>query len=352
VNATIQASAPPVITTSVSGVTFGNVVVGQTSTVRRYEVSATNVQSGSLLLTAPAGYEIATSINGPYGSVINIPATGCSVPNTEIFVRFRPMSIGANNSSITHVIGAVTVHVNVSGAGVATQAQAANVLVDNDWATQADVDNDMGPGVRTLGVDASRDLQTAIDIAPNNGVIVLRPGNHPGTNVRVHRPVEIVGEGVDVSIIVPQQNLLNTFPLTGPQTALDAGFDHHHALIIQNNDVIIRNLTIDGDANRDCAARFGVGIITDDRTGVPYRNLMIDNVALRHLYARGVQIFGAGNGNTIANSIIDDICMRNDNDVSVRRQAAGVFISSEGQIFNNSISRTGSGVFAQDDFAG
>ncbi|REJ82829.1 MAG: hypothetical protein DWQ44_01560 [Bacteroidetes bacterium] len=109
----------PEITTTVSNLpSFGNVIVGNSSSEQSYDVSAVFL-TDPLLITAPSGFEISTTSGSGFSSSISLTPSSGTVTATTIYVRFTPNSVGAASGDITHAsTGATTVNVAVSGNGL------------------------------------------------------------------------------------------------------------------------------------------------------------------------------------------------------------------------------------------
>ncbi|TAH40006.1 MAG: hypothetical protein EYC69_12160 [Bacteroidetes bacterium] len=97
---------------------FGNVVVGNSSYEDTYSASGIYL-TDSILITAPAGFEISLTSGSGFGSQISLYPSSGLVPSTLIYVRFTPGSVGAASGNITHTsTGAVQKDVAVSGTGI------------------------------------------------------------------------------------------------------------------------------------------------------------------------------------------------------------------------------------------
>lgn len=110
----------PSISVSVPSLAFGLVEVNTNSSVHQYSLSAVNLSpsSGSITVTAPAGYSVSTNGGSGFASTITVPYTSGTVPSTTIYVRFSPTSLSAYTGSITHAGGtAASVTVSVAGTG-------------------------------------------------------------------------------------------------------------------------------------------------------------------------------------------------------------------------------------------
>jgi hypothetical protein len=114
---------PEIIVSTTTIPDFGNVQIGLSSTEASYTVSGINL-TDSILITAPAGFEISLTSGSGFGSTITLyPAMGV-VSTTTIYVRFTPVANGPASGNIEHTsTGATQKDVAVSGTGT-TCAQA------------------------------------------------------------------------------------------------------------------------------------------------------------------------------------------------------------------------------------
>jgi endonuclease I len=100
---------------------FGNVYNGKVSNVQFYYVSGTNI-NGNVQITAPSNFKVSTDCHSNFQSSLTLNASGGSIAQTRIYVRFYPTSVGSFSGSISHTSsGASSKSVNVSGSGVNSQ---------------------------------------------------------------------------------------------------------------------------------------------------------------------------------------------------------------------------------------
>lgn len=104
----------PSIATSAAGtLNFGTLAVGQTSTPQSYTVTGTNTV-GAITVTAPAQYQVASAVGGPWSGSVSLPAAGGTA-----WVRYAPSSAGAATGNVSHASSfATTVNVPVNGTAV------------------------------------------------------------------------------------------------------------------------------------------------------------------------------------------------------------------------------------------
>lgn len=123
--------ATPTLTATPASLDFGNTTVNTTS-VMNYSLSGIYLSpaAGNITVTAPAGYGVSTSANGPFGPTATVAYTGSTLAATTVYVQFAPASIGALNGTLTNGGGGGTVNVALTGAGAAQLAGITNVGFD------------------------------------------------------------------------------------------------------------------------------------------------------------------------------------------------------------------------------
>ncbi len=114
---TLNDPLPEIFVSTTTIPDFGNVVVGNSSAEATYTVSGINL-SDSILITAPADFEISLTSGSGFGSSITLYPVSGVVGSTLVYVRFTPSSAGFVSADITHTsTGAVQKDVTVSGTG-------------------------------------------------------------------------------------------------------------------------------------------------------------------------------------------------------------------------------------------
>ncbi len=112
---------------------FGNVLVDSTSAEQSYTLSAHTLSpaSGSITITAPAGYEVSTTSGSGFALSKLVAYSGGTLSATTIYVRFKPTAVANYTGNITNTGGgATTENVEVSGNGVTPSGP--NVLQAED----------------------------------------------------------------------------------------------------------------------------------------------------------------------------------------------------------------------------
>jgi len=109
---------PEIMVTTATIPDFGNIVVGNSSPEAVYAVSGIYL-TDSILIEAPAGFEISLTSGSGFTNVISLYPVSGTVSSTAIWVRFTPLAVGAASGDITHKsTGATQKDVAVSGTGI------------------------------------------------------------------------------------------------------------------------------------------------------------------------------------------------------------------------------------------
>lgn len=107
----------PVITVVGGPLAFGGIEPGAASAAQSYSVSGVFL-SADIVVTAPADFQVALALGGPWLSGLNLTPTSGSVSSTTVYVRFVPTSLGAAGGNVSNAsTGAATQNVAVSGTG-------------------------------------------------------------------------------------------------------------------------------------------------------------------------------------------------------------------------------------------
>ncbi len=106
----------PTITTSTNALTaFPNTNINGHSTAQNFTVSGTDIISG-IGISAPTHFEISITEGSGYSNTLFLYASGNTVPNTTIYVRFSPTTTGMKTGNIVlSSTGATSRNVAVSG---------------------------------------------------------------------------------------------------------------------------------------------------------------------------------------------------------------------------------------------
>ena len=113
----------PVITATPTSLTsFGSVLVGTSSAYESYNLSATGLfpATGSLTVTAPAGFGVSSTTGGTYTTSITVPYSGGALSSTPVYVEFMPTITGVLSDTVRNTGGSAlnSAKVAVNGNGV------------------------------------------------------------------------------------------------------------------------------------------------------------------------------------------------------------------------------------------
>ncbi len=118
INGNGVAPGTPIITKSVSGFNFGDLVLNTTSVEKLYTISGSNLSS-DIVITAPSNVDISTTSGSGFTNTLTLTQSGGTVSNTTIYVRFTPTVSGEYSDNITHEsAGATTANITVVGNGI------------------------------------------------------------------------------------------------------------------------------------------------------------------------------------------------------------------------------------------
>lgn len=188
-------------------------------------------------------------------------------------------------------------------------------------------------------------LQDLVNATPGAGMLQLQAGDYFSDNTAITGKITIDGMGSGTVIKPSDGALINTYDPTNPAMAF--GNNYKHAFIIQSDSVIIKNVTIDGDATLPCDQRFGAGIISDHTLpNSDYQGVVIENVSITNVYSAGIQLFNVGEGDTVMNATISNVCLKDDTG-TMYPYANGIYVNSPAVIQQNTISDAGTGIRAE-----
>lgn len=110
-------TATAALSASPNSLSFGNVIHGQTSTIKSYMLTGNNL-TADVAITTPAGYEISLD-SSTFSSTQSItPDSG--IVNQKIYVRFAPEAVQTYNGQILNATtGIIARSITVSGTGIA-----------------------------------------------------------------------------------------------------------------------------------------------------------------------------------------------------------------------------------------
>jgi len=126
---TLTQAAMPLIVVTPTSLAFGNVQTGVITVPQTYSISGSNLIS-DIIITAPVGFGISTTIEGSYTSTVTLTQTSGIVNNSVIYVKFSPTIIQSYNNNITNSsTGAIMQNVTLTGAGVCIYPSAAEAII-------------------------------------------------------------------------------------------------------------------------------------------------------------------------------------------------------------------------------
>lgn len=118
------ATAAPVLYASQSLLQFSALLSGSVSTAQRVTISGSYLepQEGSIVITAPDGFEVSASQSAGFARTLTVSYENGTIPNRVVYVRFAPTAVGNYNGIITIEGGGAPVcTLRVSGSGVSNE---------------------------------------------------------------------------------------------------------------------------------------------------------------------------------------------------------------------------------------
>lgn len=190
----------PVITVDQTLLAFGNIGQGQTSAAQSYHVSGINLVD-NITVTAPTGYIINLDGSTTNASpIVLIPALGV-VASTQIFIRFKPTSLGTFNTNVSNSsAGAITKDVAVTGT-----APNQTISVVPSSLTYADTRKDDYSTAQTYSVSGQYLIGNIVITVPS-GFIINQDGSTTDTSPITL--VQVSGSVVPTTIYVRFHPLL------------------------------------------------------------------------------------------------------------------------------------------------
>lgn len=196
-----------------------------------------------------------------------------------------------------------------SGDTISTRVTYASYYVDAAMTTLVapvvQVDDDFTPATPGWGEYAFATIQAGVNGTVSGGTVEIAAGTYTESNIALNKPITIVGESRDTVVLAPAAEDAN-------QTNRWGGV-FQHGFIVTTNEVSVRNLTIDGQANGALTpgkSNFRLGIATDDRlAALKVNNLAVSNVAVQNVFFYGISVRNGGtNLNISGNRIADVAC--------------------------------------------
>jgi len=136
-------------------------------------------------------------------------------------------------------------------------------------------------------------IQVAVDAASAGDLINVAAGTYVESNITIDKSLTILGENRDTVILAPAAEDVGAFASTFAET-------YQQGFMILADDVTIRSLTIDGDANNIGNGgtlpdhhNFRNGILNYSADEDGFNNVEIDNVKIANIRNRGINFYDA-----------------------------------------------------------
>ena len=209
------------------------------------------------------------------------------------------------------------------------QAAPSVVYVNNNWAgTAIGVDADgAGPGT-SFGFDEFADIQDAVNAVASGGTVHVEVGSTPykQSTITVSQPETIVGDDENGVIVEPATAGVLTGSLSSP------------VIVINANNVIIQNLTIDGENEASTGIITNYNAVNNLDQPITFTGMTVKDVTVQNVSLRGIEF---ADGNDDGNGSVD---IENDTITNVNGDATNsiaIFsFGGSGIIANNTISNT------------
>jgi hypothetical protein len=122
ISGTTASTSTTSLSVSPGSLSFGS-INPPTIRIETYSLSGSLLtpSNGNIIITAPTGYTVSTSIESGYTSSLTVPYSGGTLNSTTIYTKFTPTAAITYSGMITNAGGgAVTQSVSVTGAGTLT----------------------------------------------------------------------------------------------------------------------------------------------------------------------------------------------------------------------------------------
>jgi len=149
-------------------------------------------------------------------------------------------------------------------------------------------------------------IQNGISVATPGDTLQIAAGNFT-ENVVVDKPLTLQGAGVG------QTNLFPSLSNPNCNSGSLCGGAASSVVLVQANDVVVRDLAVDGDNPASTSGIVVGGADIDARNGIivnflvgNFNNLEVGNVAVRNVFLRGIQV-SDGSGFNIHDNTVDNV---------------------------------------------
>ncbi len=142
INVTREVPGNPLLFVNPASFDFGNICIN-TNGSGSFTINGTDLEGGPVTITAPAGFSVATSANGSYGSSIQLGYTGATLSSTTVYIRFTPDAVQSYQNSLIISGGGAALSYTVSGNGVNSTASVNTQLISNIGSSLATLTGDI-----------------------------------------------------------------------------------------------------------------------------------------------------------------------------------------------------------------
>lgn len=101
------AAPAPVLTASPLSLNFGTVPYGSYASVLNYKLTGSNLtpSSGTITISAPAGFTLGTAINGTFANTLTLNYNGGVINNVPVYVKMNTSTYGSLSGYVVHAGG-------------------------------------------------------------------------------------------------------------------------------------------------------------------------------------------------------------------------------------------------------
>jgi hypothetical protein len=151
-------------------------------------------------------------------------------------------------------------------------------------------------------------IQRGVDAAGTPGWTVnIADGLYKESNITLNKPLTIDGQTKTGVILAPS--------IADSKENSSFGATYSYGFLLGSGNILIKDLTIDGNANGALGDHiFRGGVMTDHRIVAMFNNLTVENVIVQHTYRRGIQMLSGvhtanSTGHIITGSTVSDVIL-------------------------------------------